>query len=257
MLRPASRYAITGVTAALLLSGCGASGDGGGATPAAAPARDKGPLCVGKAPADGLHVLRGGGFRLPGDGGVQYAAAHADGTTRTAVLRDGAEYKSGQTQQTVRPGQPITVSGHSYTVRQICSYRVVLEPKDAKDKAALAAAPKSMKSAGGKADNGLCFTTNTEVLAAASAGFPAKGGTLSVLRNGGVWSFPTGLSITVHYISTKTGTALFRGNCAAVMVADYEDVRVGDTVEFAGVLFKVSELTDKAVRMRRTSESDK
>ncbi|MFB7108951.1 hypothetical protein [Streptomyces sp. NPDC056190] len=26
---------------------------------------------MGKASPDGLHLLRGGGFRLPGDGGVQ------------------------------------------------------------------------------------------------------------------------------------------------------------------------------------------
>jgi hypothetical protein len=261
VLRPASKYGIAGaVTALLALTGCGSSSGGSGDDPTDTPttatttqaAKDKGPVCVGEAPADGVHVLRGGGFRLPG-GGVRYAAATADGTTRTATLRDGATYEDGQKQQTVKAGQKITVGGHAYTVSQICSYRVVLEPQDAKDKATLAAAPKSLASQGGEADNGLCFTTAPEVLAAASKGFPAKGETQSVLDNGGVWKFPTGLSITVSYIDTDTRTAALGANCAAVQVADYKDVQVGDTVEFAGVQFKISELTDDAVRMTRTS----
>ncbi|MFJ2723134.1 hypothetical protein [Streptomyces sp. NPDC087437] len=47
--------------------------------------KDKRPVCVGKASPDGLHVLRGGGFLLPGNSGVQYDAAETDGTTRTAL----------------------------------------------------------------------------------------------------------------------------------------------------------------------------
>ncbi|WP_395575337.1 hypothetical protein [Streptomyces sp. BK79] len=257
-----SKYGITGagVTAAALallaLTGCAASSDGGdeggdgGATPAA---RDKGPACVGTAPADGAHVLRGGGFKLPGGGGVQYTAADADGTTRTATLRDGARYASGQRQWKVEPGTEITVSGHGYTVRQICTYRVVLEPKAAEDRAALAAAPESLEPRQGAADDGLCFTTNSTVLAAAAKGFPAKGGTLSLLDNGGVQRFPTGLSLTVSYIDPGTGTTGIDANCAAIPVAGYEGVRVGETVEFAGVLFDVSALTEQAVELTRTS----
>lgn len=252
-----SRYAIAGAAILLTLAGCGTSGadsttDEPTATATAAPARDKGPACVGEATADGVHVLRGGGFRLP-DGGVQYAAATADGTTRTATLRDGAKYEDGQKQQTVKPGQKITVAGHAYTVSQICSYRVVLEPQDAKDKATLAAAPKSLESQGGEADNGLCFTTNASVLATAAKGFPAKGSTLSVLDNSGVKVFPTGLSLTV-YVSSGAELAGINGSCAGIQVAGYENVRVGDPVEFAGVQFKVSELKDNVVRMTRTSE---
>ncbi|MEV0981297.1 hypothetical protein [Streptomyces sp. NPDC049915] len=242
-----------GAAALLALTGCGSSDEGGHQQPAAASAADKGPVCVGQAPADGLHVLRGGGFRLPGGGGVQYAAAEADGTTRTAVLREGAKYQAGQRQQTVRTGQRITAAGHAFTVSQICSYRVVLEPTDAKDKGAAAAAPRSLKPVGGEADNGLCFTNNPSVLAAAGKGFPPRGQTLSVLRNGGVWRFPTGLSITVSYIDTDTGVAGFTGVCAAIPVAHYKDTRVGDTVEFAGVQFRVSQLTETAVRLTRTS----
>ncbi|MFJ7176753.1 hypothetical protein ACIQXA_10155 [Streptomyces massasporeus] len=259
MFSPASRYSVAGAILALwALTGCGSSSGGGGEDPTTAPttqaAKDKGPQCVGQAPADGVHVLRGGGFRLPGDGGVQYAAASADGTSRTATLRDGAAYGSGQRQWTVKPGSRITVSGHAYTVRQICSYRVVLEPKDGKDEAALATAPESMEFAGGAADNALCFTTNRAVLTAASKSFPAKGQTLSLLSNGGVKQLPTGPSLTVSYVDTSAGTAGLGANCAGIPVAQYKDVRVGDTVELAGVLFKVSGLTEEAVRLTRTSE---
>ncbi|MFD5909599.1 hypothetical protein ACFWHL_12895 [Streptomyces massasporeus] len=260
MFSSASRQGIAGATLALwALTACGSS-SGGGDDPTSAPTtaqaadKDKGPQCVGEAPADGVHVLRGGGFRLPGGGGVQYADASADGTSRTATLRNGAGYGSGQRQWTVKPGSGITVSGRSYTVRQVCSYRVVLEPKDAKDKAALAAAPESMEFAGGTADNSLCFTTNRAVLAAAAKSFPVKGQTLSLLANGGVKQLPTGLSLTVSYVDTAAGTAGLGANCAGIPVAQYKDVRIGDTVELAGVLFKVSGLTEQAVRLTRTSE---
>ncbi|OSP38955.1 hypothetical protein B7767_34330 [Streptomyces sp. 13-12-16] len=255
-----SRYLIAGSALAVLtLAGCGSSSGGGGEESTTAPAttqaaiKDKGPVCVGEAPRDGVHVLRGGGFRLPGGGGVQYAAADADGTTRTATLREGERYESGQQEWTVEPGTDVTVSGHAYTVRQICSYRLVLEPKTAEDEAALAAAPESMKPAGGPADAPLCFTTNEDVLAAAAAGFPPKGEKLSLVGNGGVQRFPTGLSLTVSYLDTGTGTAGIAANCAAIPVAAYEDVRVGDPVEFAGVLFEVSQITEQAVQLTRTS----
>ncbi|MFH9713072.1 hypothetical protein ACH4MW_37580 [Streptomyces luteogriseus] len=261
MFSPASRYGIAGATLALwALTACGSSSGGGGDDPTTAPtttqaaAKDKGPQCVGEAPADGVRVLRGGGFRLPGGGGVQYAAAGADGTSRTATLRDGAGYGAGQLQWTVKPGSRLTVSGHAYTVRQVCSYRVVLEPKEAKDKAALAAAPESMEFAGGAADNPLCFTTNRAVLAATSKSFPGAGQALALLANGGVKQLPTGPSLTVSYIDTAAGTAGLGANCAGIPVAQYKDVRVGDTVEFAGVLFKVSGLTEQAVHLTRTSE---
>ncbi|MFD9001857.1 hypothetical protein ACFV0T_12930 [Streptomyces sp. NPDC059582] len=257
MLKPASEYGVVGVAVVLLaLSGCGSSSggsDGDDPTPTRAAAKDKGPVCVGSAPADGVHVLRGGGFRLPGGGGVRYVAADADGTSRTATLGDGAVYTSGGRQWNVRPGTELTVSGHGYTVRQICSYRVVLEPKSAEDGDALAAAPKSRKATGGSADAGLCFTTNRSVLDTAAKGFPAEDETLSVLDNGGVQRFPTGLSLTVSYVDSAAGTAGLGANCAAVGVAAYKDVRLGDSVEFAGVLFKVSELTEEAVRLKRTS----
>ncbi|MEU9352279.1 hypothetical protein AB0D65_14950 [Streptomyces griseoloalbus] len=123
----------------------------------------------------------------------------------------------------------------------------------AEDKAALAAAPTSMESAGGAADDALCFTTNRDVLTAAADGFPAEGEALSLVGNGGVQRFPTGLSLTVSYLDTEAGTAGIAANCAAVPVAAYEDVRVGDPVEFAGVPFKVSEITERAVRLTRTS----
>ncbi|MFB8414787.1 hypothetical protein ACFC63_04615 [Streptomyces albidoflavus] len=251
----------TGAAAALALlalAGCGSSSDTGGKgeddtdkpTPAA---RDKGPACVGEDPGSTVHVLRGGGFKLPGGGGVQYADATADGTKRTATLRDGATYASGQEQWKVTPGTKVTLSGHTYAVRQVCAHRVALEPESPEDRTALAAEPASLEPRQGAADDALCFTTNPTVLKAAAQGFPAQGDTLSLLANGGVQRFPTGLSVTVAYVHPDTGTAGLDANCATVPVAGYEDVRAGDTVEFAGVEFKVAALTDKAVRLTRTS----
>ncbi|MGW9397145.1 hypothetical protein [Streptomyces sp. NPDC055642] len=254
------RHGIASCTLALLaLAGCGSRSDEGSEEPTVAPApteavvEDKGPVCAGEAPQGGVHVLRGGGFQLPGGAGVQYAEARAYGTTREATLREGVRYHSGQRQWKLGPGAQVTVSGHTYTVRQICSYRVVLEPRTAEDRTALAAPPKSMESAGSPADASLCFTTNQDVLAAAAAGFPAKGKFLALVANGGVQRFPTGLSLTVSYVDTGTGTAGIAANCAAVQVAAYENVHVGDPVEFAGVLFKVSALTEESVRLTRTS----
>ncbi|MET7936469.1 hypothetical protein [Streptomyces sp. NPDC005322] len=95
--------------------------------------------------------------------------------TRTASLREGATYQVGQNTRTVKPSQETTLPGHVYMVSKICSYRVVLEPKDAKDRAKAAAAPKSLEPVGGPADDALCCTTNPTVRAAASEGFPPKG----------------------------------------------------------------------------------
>ncbi|MDI3347962.1 hypothetical protein QKW45_29980 [Streptomyces sp. AJ-1] len=256
------RYGASTATAAALtllaLAGCGTSpgpggeggGDAGKPTPAA---RDKGPACVGEDPGATVHVLRGGGFKLPGGGGVQYADATADGT-RTATLRDGATYASGQEEWKVAPGAEVTVSGHAYAVRQVCAHRVVLEPESAEDRAALAAEPASLEPRQGAADDTLCFTTGPAVRKAAAQGFPAKGDTLALLANDGVQRFPTGLSVTVAYVHPDTGTAGLDANCATVPVAGYEDVRTGDTVEFAGVEFEVATLTEKAVRLTRTTD---
>jgi hypothetical protein len=190
VFRRASKNGITGAATALALltlAGCGSSSsgsDGGGDGGAAPVARDKGPACVGTAPVGGAHILRGGGFKLPGKGAVQYAKADADGATRTATLRDGAKYTAGQQEWKVGPRTEITVSGRGYTVRQICAYRVVLEPKTVEDRTALAAAPASLEPQQGAADDGLCFTTNRTVLTTAAKGFPPKGATLSLLDNG-------------------------------------------------------------------------
>ena len=264
------RYAsgLTAAAALVALAGCGSSGGGGGdptdrptdqptggpATTAtsAAPVHDKGPACQGTSPADGVHVLRGGGFRLPGGGGVQYVAATADGRTRTATLRDGASYQDAQSSQTVTAGRQITVSGHAYTVAQICAYRVVLEPKSAADRTALAAAPATMKPAGGAADNGLCFTTNTTVTAAAANGFPPKGSTWTLSNNSGRQTLPTGLSVALYSVDPGAGTAVIGANCAAIQVASYKDAAAGDTVEFAGVTFKVTSVAQRAVILSRT-----
>ena len=252
-------------TALLAAAGCGSSGGGGGDHPtggptgaatsatSAAPVRDKGPECLGTSPADGVHVLRGGGFRLPGGGGVQYVTGTSDGSGRTATLRDGATYQKAQSSRTVLAGQKITLDGHPYTVDQICTFRVVLSPGSAADKTALAAAPAAMKPVGGDADDGLCFTTNAAVRAAAANGFPAKGANWTLANNGGRMSLPTGLSVALYSVDTAAGTAVIGANCAGIGVASYKDATVGDTLEFAGVLFKVTSLDHGTAVLNRTS----
>ena len=237
------------------LAGCGSpSGEGGdGGATEAPPVSDKGPVCVGEAPAGGVRVLRGGGFRLPGGVGVQYAGASADGSSRTATLRAGARYEAGQREWNVGVGARISLAGHAYAVRQVCSYRVVLEPASARDAAALGAEPASMKPTGGGADAALCFTTNRAVLDAAAGNFPAEGESLSLLDNGGVQRFPTGLSLTVSYLDAQAGTAGVAANCAGVPVAAYEDLRTGDPLELGGVLFEVGDITEAAVRLTRVA----
>lgn len=251
-------------TALLATAGCGSSGGSGGggdhptgdptgAATSAAPVRDKGPACVGTAPADGVHVLRGGGFRLPGGGGVQYVTGTSDGSSRTATLRDGATYQKAQSSRTVRAGQKITLHGHAYTVDQICTYRVVLAPGSTADRTALAAAPAAMKPVGGDADDGLCFTTNAAVRTAAANGFPAKGAAWTLANNGGRTTLPTGLSVALYSVDPAAGTAVINANCAGVEVASYQDAAVGDTLEFAGVLFKVASLDHGTAVLSRTS----
>ncbi|MGF0166617.1 hypothetical protein ACQRET_21675 [Streptomyces koyangensis] len=253
------RYGTEAVALALLaLAGCGPSPDTddkgdrhtGKPTPAA---RDKGPACVGEDPGHTVHVLRGGGFKLPGGGGVQYTDATADGTDRTATLREGATYSTGQQQWKVTPGTKVTLSGHTYAVRQVCAHRVTLDPESPEARTALATEPTSLEPRQGASDDALCFTTGPAVRNAAAQGFPAKGDTLTLLANGSVHRFPTGLSVTVAYVHPDTGTAGLDANCATVPVAGYEDVRAGDTVEFAGVEFEMAGLSDKAVRLTRTS----
>ncbi|MFJ2723117.1 hypothetical protein [Streptomyces sp. NPDC087437] len=76
----------------------------------------------------------------------------------------------------------------------------------------------------------------------------------SLLNNGGVQRFPTGLSLTVSYVDTAAGTAGIGANYAAMPVTVYKDVPVGDTVEFAGVMFEVSDLAKRGVWLRQASK---
>lgn len=110
-----------------------------------------------------------------------------------------------------------------------------------------------MRPTGGEADAALCFTTNRAVLDAAAGNFPAEGESLSLLDNGGVQRFPTGLSLTVSYLDAQAGTAGVAANCAGVPVAAYEDLRTGDPLELGGVLFEVGDITEAAVRLTRVA----
>ncbi|UXY29192.1 hypothetical protein [Streptomyces sp. HUAS TT20] len=116
----------TALPCLLLLAACGTSGSPT-ADPSPSPTTrytpppaDKGPECEGDKAAKGLHVLRAASASLPGGTKVQYADAKADGKHRSAELAVG------NARQTVRPAQKVTLGGHTYTVSQICTYRVVL-----------------------------------------------------------------------------------------------------------------------------------
>ncbi|MFJ6563433.1 hypothetical protein ACIQMV_26925 [Streptomyces sp. NPDC091412] len=76
----------------------------------------------------------------------------------------------------------------------------------------------------------------------------------SLLNNSGAQRFPAGLSFTVSYVDTAAGTAGIGANCAAMPIAVYKDVRVGDTVEFAGVMFEMPDLAKKGVWLRQASK---
>ncbi|NDZ77570.1 hypothetical protein G3I19_03330 [Streptomyces sp. SID10853] len=212
----------------LLAVGCGSSGkhDVSSPSPSAsaaspAPPADKGPVCDGDPAAKGFHVLRGGSVELPGGAGaVSYQEARADGSRRTAVLGTGAGAGTGTAGAgsrgwTVKPGQAVTVGGASYTVAQICTYRVVLTPKGQKN-----------------------VTESPQPSSAAT--WPSLTDGRFRLR----WHVPNNeysgqYSAVVTEINpgprADIGITGRDGGSAA-----YRDARVGDTLEFAGRLWKVA-----------------
>ncbi|GHC57930.1 hypothetical protein GCM10010507_38330 [Streptomyces cinnamoneus] len=135
-------------TLLVVVTGCGTAGAGSATSPASPTARieaapppppDKGPLYDGDKDGspgiEGIRILRGGIARLPGGATVAHAEAHSDGTSRNAVLAEGvtpADRRDGQ-HWTVAPHGGLTVEGRAYTVRQICTYRVVLTPQSSDD----------------------------------------------------------------------------------------------------------------------------
>ncbi|MFE2373903.1 hypothetical protein [Streptomyces sp. NPDC059398] len=216
----------------LLAVGCGASSGKQAASspsPSASatrpvPPADKGPVCAGDAAAKGLHVLRGGSAELPGGGGtVSYKEARADGSARTAVLTGGAGAGgqgtggsgAGSGARTVKPGQDVTLGGAAFTVAQICTYRVVLTPKGQKH-----------------------VTEPPQPSSAAT--WPSLTEGRFRLR----WHVPDNeysgqYSAVVTEINpgprADIGISSRDGGDAA-----YRDARVGDTLEFAGRLWKVA-----------------
>ncbi|MEU3843118.1 hypothetical protein AB0E88_24140 [Streptomyces sp. NPDC028635] len=206
-----------GVCLALLLTGCG--GAAGGAkgsdttepsasaspSPVAVPAADKGPECEGAKDAEGLHLLRGGVTVVPGAGAVTYARAGADGTRRSAGLSVAGH------EQTVAVGQKVTLKGRTFTVAQICTYRVVLTTADhqgANQGASMAKWPTThdghWRLRWHVPDNG-----------------PGTGAVVTDIE-----APPARAAISV--------TAVGKGQ-----LAFYDDVREGGTVEIAGRLWKV------------------
>ncbi|MFI0942569.1 hypothetical protein [Streptomyces sp. NPDC021020] len=248
-----SQAVLGGLAAVALAAALTACGGGGGKKADPAPPPDRGPVCSGTAPADGLHVLRGGSVPLPDGSGLfvafpgSPAGTTADGTTRTATLTV-AEPPVGPTQQTVkvRPGGEVTLRGHAYTVAQICTYRVVLLPRAAADRTAAAAKPAALTSvAAGKdqtALRALCFSTDPAARAARTADLPAPGRPL-VLGVHRPHDTAAGLMAVATYADPAGGTAGLDVYCAGTTVAKYLALRAGDTVEIGGVLLSVGPLT--------------
>ncbi|MCQ8769205.1 hypothetical protein [Streptomyces telluris] len=227
------------VSLVLLAAGCGTSGSEPAESPRADATKaqaapplppDKGPLCDGDEDGSpgiaGTRILRGGFTRIAGGLPLAYAEAAADGTHRKAVLAEGetpADRRDGQ-HWTVAPGDELTVKGHVYIVRQICTYRVVLTPKGADD---ASSAPTPTKQGS---------DMNT---------WPAVADGRWRLR----WHVPhtqyggEGYSVVLSDLSgdpkrADISVGAIRGGAAA----SYDDARVGDTLEIAGRLWKVENI---------------
>ncbi|MEV7524658.1 hypothetical protein [Streptomyces sp. NPDC091371] len=213
----------------LLAAACGPSATKAGdatASPSPSPSTarpvppdDKGPECAGDRPAKGLHVLRGGTVRLPGGAGtVLYKEAQADGTSRTAVLTNGTGMgtaQAGTESWTVTPGRALTVGGAEFTVSQICTYRVVLTPKDQKNVTELPQ-PSSNATWPSLVDGRFRLrwhVPNTEY-----------NGQYSAV----VTEIYPGPRANISIVSEDGGDAY------------YGDAKIGDTLEFAGRLWKVT-----------------
>ncbi|MFG3286040.1 hypothetical protein [Streptomyces sp. NPDC048111] len=212
----------------VLAAGCGGGSGGADAsdTPpppshAPAPPADKGPQCEGTTTAKGLHVLRGGSETLPGGAGpVLYKEGGSDGTHRTATLSNGTgtgSAQSGTESWRVRPGQSLTVKGTTFTVSQICTYRVVLTPKDG-TAVTQSPTPNPVDPTWPDLNNGRLrlrwHVPNTE-------------------KNGAI-------SAVLHDVEAGPDRAYIAVTSRAGGGAAYQDARVGDTLEFSGRLWKVT-----------------
>ncbi|PSJ26998.1 hypothetical protein B7P34_19925 [Streptosporangium nondiastaticum] len=225
------------VSLVLLAAGCGTSGSGPSEMPRATPTKpdaappppDKGPLCDGDKDGGpgvgGTRILRGGFTRLPGGAPIAYAEATADGTHRKAVLAEGetpADRRDGQ-HWTVAPGDDLTVKGHAYTVRQICTYRVVLTPKNPDDTTPAPSPSEqgnTMKNWPTTVDGRWRLRWHVPDTQYGGAGYSA------VLSN--VSDDPKRADIGVGAVQGDR--------------ANYTDARVGDTLEIAGRLWKVEDI---------------
>ncbi|WP_328468448.1 hypothetical protein [Streptomyces sp. NBC_00448] len=169
---------------------------------------DKGPECEGGA-TKGLHLFSQAATALPGGTSVTYAEGHADGTHRTAELTTGSTWL------TVEPAQRVDLGGHTYTVAQICTYRVVL--------------------------TGPGLHAPTERGEKMTDWPMTRDGILSL-----AWHTPNSSTGGDQVVVTDVESGPLR--CAVHVVHDsrpagtFRDVPVGGTIEFAGRLWKVAHI---------------
>ncbi|MGW0362033.1 hypothetical protein [Streptomyces sp. NPDC002990] len=123
--------------------------------------------------------------------------------------------QAGTESWTVTPGQPLTVGSSAFTVSQICTYRVVLTPKDHKN---VTGSPQPSSDATWPSLVDGRFRLRWHV--------PNNeyGGQYSAV----VTEIGSGPRADISIASRDGGDALYR------------DARVGDTLEFAGRLWKMS-----------------
>jgi hypothetical protein len=225
-MRETARRAV-GIGVLLALAACGGGGTGSSppeGTEEAAPP-DPGPECVGETEAAGTHVLRGGSASLPGGGSVMYAEAHADGATREAELFEGTEWEDRHpdTTWTVAVGDLLTVAGEQYDVAQICTYRVVLAPRDP----SLSPTPDPTDHESGQGDDMTWPIT-------------VDGRWRLRWHSPDTKRFGETMSVTTYEIHDNPPRAEIRVVASQVTLARYDNVRVGDTLEIADQLWEVT-----------------
>ncbi len=185
---------------------------------AGTPSADAGPECDGQDQDAGTHVLRGGATDLPGGGALFYDQTTANGQHREATVFAGREPddQREKTTWTVTPDDELTVAGHTYTVAQVCTYRVVLTTLD---------------------------TSTSTPEEEASKDWP--------LTQDGQWTLPWHIPdrrrgdhpLVVIVTDIQTGPTHADISVSGSEDAFYTEVREGDTVEIAGRLWKIETIT--------------
>ncbi|NGN68777.1 hypothetical protein G5C51_33410 [Streptomyces sp. A7024] len=149
------------------------------------------------------------------------------------------ETKSGA-RRSVGLKERVAYGGHAYQVTQICSYRVVLRPESAAERAKAAAEPVGKQR---------CFTTNPEAREAARSRAAKYRDDWTLVDKSVVHRLPIEQGVVLRSIDSDAETAFITVQCGGVSVAEWEHAAVGDTLEIGGVEYDVAEVGDGSVRL--------